>query len=599
MTRSSQGGTPSSVASTVDGDSAPVTPAINQFSPPVTRRRSNTFSNQNNDAALRAHDIFKLSEKNGSALKEFSRMTLQDDGTGLFIPQEQVTIAGYSPDQRGTRHVAFSPAVSTNVGEQQQISQEDIDEPGTTSSITDLDLAKNGLPSACVFVANLASSQTDEQLLASVEKYFKQFGRLHVKIRRDNKGNPYSFCQFESDEVARLAVTEGRHAIIDETGRRIRCEPAKVNRTLVLAKRDDSVITRDEVDKMLFGYGPLEAIEFSAAIGRTPTRTLNHGVRCFVRFSYRQDAVDCYQFFRCHQVWSADWTHNFPVAQLVPPTIERIHVQELDPESVFVGKLNPNQVTEDALRARFQEHGPIVEIHLLKKEKPGIGRIAFAFIKYENAEDAAAAIEAENNTEFLGNLIHVQQREVHKKAAQPAYTSAHHGINTQQPWLRASPPANRDHGRMTYELQDVVNLASALVRKLEDAGMSPAVSQNVTTTPSFSNSYQRQLLDRLVSIQNSHQKPQTTTSPPRSENRPPQEKVPVKQPPKPTSTPGKTSPMSPSEAFGMNRFYPYGPIVGFVPQPISPRAMQATLAGLGSPEAAAYNLNWHQSFNPY
>lgn len=126
---------------------------------PVTRRRSNTFTNLNNDAALRAHDIFKLSEKNGSAVKEFSRMTLQDDGTGLFIPQEQVTIAGYSPDQRRTQHVAFSPTVSTSTGGQKPITPEDIDEPGTTSSTTDLDLAKNGLPSACVFVAKYVHRQ--------------------------------------------------------------------------------------------------------------------------------------------------------------------------------------------------------------------------------------------------------------------------------------------------------------------------------------------------------------------------------------------------------------------------------------------------------
>lgn len=155
------------------------------------------------------------------------------------------------------------------------------------------------------------------------------------------------------------------------------------------------MITRDEVDKILFGYGPLEAIEFSAAIGRTPVRSLNHGVRCFVRFSYRQDAVDCYQFFRCHQTFSADWVANFPVAALVPPTIERIHVQEIDAFSIFVGKLNPNLVTEDLLRQRFQEHGTIVEIHLFIKNKPGIGRIGFAFIKFEHEEDAAVAIESE------------------------------------------------------------------------------------------------------------------------------------------------------------------------------------------------------------
>lgn len=45
----------------------------------------------------------------------------------------------------------------------------------------------------------------------------------------------------------------------------------------------------------------------------------------------------------------------------------------------------------------------------------GVGRIAFAFVKYENEDDATKAIESENNTEFLGNFIHCQVREVHKK----------------------------------------------------------------------------------------------------------------------------------------------------------------------------------------
>lgn len=51
MTRSSQGGTPSSVASTVDGDSAPVTPAINQFS-----RESRYFDIGIGNAMDESHD---------------------------------------------------------------------------------------------------------------------------------------------------------------------------------------------------------------------------------------------------------------------------------------------------------------------------------------------------------------------------------------------------------------------------------------------------------------------------------------------------------------------------------------------------------------
>lgn len=44
---------------------------------------------------------------------------------------------------------------------------------------------------------SLAATQTDDQLMKSLQSHFGKFGRLHVKIRRDTKSNPYSFCQFE------------------------------------------------------------------------------------------------------------------------------------------------------------------------------------------------------------------------------------------------------------------------------------------------------------------------------------------------------------------------------------------------------------------
>lgn len=84
------------------------------------------------------------------------------------------------------------------------------------------DLARHGLPSACIFVAkyvpglnystqrvyqnltlsSLAATQTDDQLMKSLQSHFGKFGRLHVKIRRDSKSNPYSFCQFEVNSIS-------------------------------------------------------------------------------------------------------------------------------------------------------------------------------------------------------------------------------------------------------------------------------------------------------------------------------------------------------------------------------------------------------------
>jgi hypothetical protein len=46
---------------------------------------------------------------------------------------------------------------------------------------------------------SLATTQNDEQLVKSLQAHFSRFGRLHVKIRRDGNGNPFSFVQFEVD----------------------------------------------------------------------------------------------------------------------------------------------------------------------------------------------------------------------------------------------------------------------------------------------------------------------------------------------------------------------------------------------------------------
>lgn len=67
-------------------------------------------------------------------------------------------------------------------------------------------------PNACVFVAkwvlaisadimsdmgSLSHTRSDEELEVSVKTVFQTFGTVYVKIRRDNKGMPFAFCQYE------------------------------------------------------------------------------------------------------------------------------------------------------------------------------------------------------------------------------------------------------------------------------------------------------------------------------------------------------------------------------------------------------------------
>ncbi|CUS15696.1 unnamed protein product [Tuber aestivum] len=279
------------------------------------------------------------------------------------------------------------------------------------------DLAARGLPSACVFVANLAATQSDEELMKSLQAHFSKFGRLHVKIRRDSKGNPYSFCQFETDEVARKAIREGRARIIDSSGRPIRCEPAKVNRTLVLGKSDSSIFHGHEVVDMLHGFGPLESVEFTNGSTTMPLFGLTSGNKCYVRFQFRQDAVDSFQSLRLNSHWVSDWTSNFS-AQNMSMALRCDQHTEIDAFSIFVGKLNP-QITDNELRARFSAHGKIIDCNLVKRQAKqgtasessdicslltrfGLGINTFAFIRYETEKMADTAIAAE-------------QREIHYK----------------------------------------------------------------------------------------------------------------------------------------------------------------------------------------
>ena len=52
---------------------------------------------------------------------------------------------------------------------------------------------------------SLSSLRSDDQLEHSVTQAFSVFGNVYVKIRRDNKGMPFAFCQYE---VARVLSNE-------------------------------------------------------------------------------------------------------------------------------------------------------------------------------------------------------------------------------------------------------------------------------------------------------------------------------------------------------------------------------------------------------
>ncbi|KAJ3416301.1 hypothetical protein HDV05_002241 [Chytridiales sp. JEL 0842] len=251
------------------------------------------------------------------------------------------------------------------------------------------------MPQGCIFAANLNSSRTDEQLYESVYKHFSQWGELQsVKVERDEKKTkPFAFIQFVRIADAKRALLESPNTIIDN--RAIRVEKANVHRTLFIHKFGKAM-TYDQIYKLLEQFGPVEDLTLLHLRNRTETRGPG-----FVKFFTREDAIKAFLQLKRQYKWTVDWSTN----------VNRQEV-EIDKSSIFVGKINQEAVTIEALREKFGRYGAMEVCQLVNKFPFGPGaRPAFAFIRYVESESAELAIQEENGTRWLDKIIKVQYRE--------------------------------------------------------------------------------------------------------------------------------------------------------------------------------------------
>ncbi|KAF9437730.1 hypothetical protein BGZ76_011368 [Entomortierella beljakovae] len=250
-----------------------------------------------------------------------------------------------------------------------------------------------GDPQACLFVASLAASRTDAQLVDSVTEHFEKWGPLlNVKVLKDWMLRPYSFVQFENVEHAHKAMLEAQNTVID--GRYIRIEHARVNRTLFITRFSLSTTEKD-ISAVMEKFGPVEDVTIFNNLG-----VFKNKRHAFSKFVYRDDAISAYTSLQSGSKWTVEWAPNLPCQK------------QIDKESIYIGQLNPRLVTEIALREHFQRHGNIKYLNLIKKDTPvSKVSIAFAFIEYDNEASAKAAVECEDNSIFLEMTIRVQHRE--------------------------------------------------------------------------------------------------------------------------------------------------------------------------------------------
>ncbi|KAG5513333.1 hypothetical protein PMAC_001396 [Pneumocystis sp. 'macacae'] len=275
-----------------------------------------------------------------------------------------------------------------------------------------------GRPAACLFVASLSSSRTDEQLCVSVTNHFRKWGNLlNVKVLKDWMQRPYSFVQFENFDDAKRALREAHNTVID--GRHIRVEKARVNRTLYIS-RIGQPLEEQDVRNLLEPYGEIEDIVIPSNSNHMLRN--NTGKCCFARFAFRDDAIQAFSNLRRNGNWIVEWAQN------LDQNTSHVSTIPIDKTSIFVGQLNPSLVTRESLLNRFKKYGEIVECSLVNK--PNSNRTAFAFLQFDSAVSASAAVENENNSTFLDRVIRVQFRELHDKVDLFGYD------------IRSMPPIN-------------------------------------------------------------------------------------------------------------------------------------------------------------
>ncbi|CCE63522.1 hypothetical protein TPHA_0F00350 [Tetrapisispora phaffii CBS 4417] len=199
-------------------------------------------------------------------------------------------------------------AATTEEEEEEEKEEEEEDERGEVRESAN---SFRGRPSSCIFVASLAATLTDDELCISVTENFKKFGELaRVKVLRDPSNRPYAFVQYTNDKDAKKALKKAQGTSLN--GRLLRCEPAKVNRTLFITHPIKKISSID-IQRLCEKFGELELVvpnrENNQYIKRY-SYPLSNSNSWFVQFAYRDDAIRAFANFRGDNYGSNNTHHH-------------------------------------------------------------------------------------------------------------------------------------------------------------------------------------------------------------------------------------------------------------------------------------------------
>ncbi|TKA65780.1 hypothetical protein B0A49_10430 [Cryomyces minteri] len=236
-------------------------------------------------------------------------------------------------------------------------------------------------PDACVFVANLSSGRTEDELETAVAKIFGKFGAVYLKIRRDTRGMPYAFCQYETKSNADRAIVEGRILSLMGGGAERK-----------LRKHNGEAIHEDEVRRLLVPFGAIEKVWIPSETDREFYQ-LPKGI--WVRFAYLQVVMPALRddpIFRFEQKQEpsrsrpalaanaaqtngTNHTHAYQQIGFGSPSPRRGVAAITSPRyndeghAIYLGNLPPDLTQQDLLQV-FGKDGPILPAQAISKTSP-------------------------------------------------------------------------------------------------------------------------------------------------------------------------------------------------------------------------------------
>ncbi|CAH0023389.1 unnamed protein product [Clonostachys rhizophaga] len=257
---------------------------------------------------------------------------------------------------------------------------------------------------ACIFVANLASNVSDEELEEEVMAVFEKFGKAFVKLRRDTRNMPYAFVQYTSDNDAQRAFEKAQGIKISD--RCCRVEKAKANSVFAVSKRSGEPISEEEAARLLRPLGQLSEVtpldyETQRKFNLPPSIRIQ-----FTLFDSGRDPVRAFKDHRFFRVTSLELNKAPASANSVNAKRELVNKR-----SVFIGDLPPNS-SEEEIREMAIGCGKVLAVKVRTRSYVGsTEEICFAFVEFESVESVQDMIAAFDGIELRGYKLRLQQRQ--------------------------------------------------------------------------------------------------------------------------------------------------------------------------------------------